>query len=790
MKKIRCAYLLPLSIFLLLLPVFGYAQTISGMITGGLGQPISDATIHLLNTNLYTTTNANGYFSTARITPGQYTLYVTAAGYAAGKKQIIVGKDNVTCNMQLADALVELDEVVVRAQKKEELLQQAPMSITSLSAKQVQQYRLWNSRDLTGIVPNLYSNHSGDDRNVVSIRGIATTSYNPAVATYIDGVNQFSLDTYISSLNDIESIEVLRGPQGTLYGRNAMGGVITIHTKQPVAKTSGFAEISAGNYGQKRVSAGIRTPVYKNTWFLGSSFLLDQRNGYYENQFDGSSFDVQHAFSGNHFLRFVPSTRWSFTANFKHQNNRNKGAFPLINGLDAALAAPYQLNQNAIATMKDQTENLSFTAQYLGKQFQIHSQTAWQSNRRVYNAPLDGDFSPLDAVTVINDYGKAFNQVKVLTQEIRMGSASQTEDKLKWTAGMYFFKQNNPTRQGIHFGKDAGLLGIPDSNFAIINTNNEQNSGIAFYGQGNYRVGKKIELIAGLRYDYELRRTTVRGEFQKDAQPVFTMRPDTTASKGFRAVSPRLGILYHVNEQIHVFTNYSRGFRAGGLTQLSTDPSQPPLYPFEPEYSSNVEAGIKTTLFQNRLRFNFTAFLIDVSNAQVPTLVLPDAITVTRNNGKLTSKGVEVELAATPFKRLQVDVNFGYTDATYRSLFLSQNGMENDLRGRKQLFTPEMTAMTAVQYTYPLPSKKNLRLITRGEFRYLGKQYFDLANQIAQNGYGIVHVRAGLSSDLLDVFIWSRNLGNKKYVTYAYDFGAVHLGQPVQYGMSILLSIK
>ena len=114
--------------------------------------------------------------------------------------------------------------------QKDEQLQKVPFSISALTSKEVKEYRLWNAKDLTAIVPNLYSANSGDERNVASIRGIGTTSYDPAVATYIDGVNQFTLDTYTSQLMDVERIEVLRGPQSTLYGRNAMGGVINIIT--------------------------------------------------------------------------------------------------------------------------------------------------------------------------------------------------------------------------------------------------------------------------------------------------------------------------------------------------------------------------------------------------------------------------------------------------------------------------------------------------------------------------------------------------------------------------------
>ena len=151
-------------------------------------------------------------------------MQVSAIGYAVTNVDVTLGSANAeSVDIKLADAAIQLDAVVVSAQKTEESLQHVPFSISALSTRQVRQYRLWNARELTGIVPNLYSSNSGDDRNVTSIRGITTTSYDPAVATYIDGVNQFGLDTYIGQLLDIERIEVLRGPQGTLYGQKCNG---------------------------------------------------------------------------------------------------------------------------------------------------------------------------------------------------------------------------------------------------------------------------------------------------------------------------------------------------------------------------------------------------------------------------------------------------------------------------------------------------------------------------------------------------------------------------------------
>src|SRR5687767_4686255 len=132
---------------------------------------------------------------------------------------------------------------------------------------------------------------------------------------------------------------------------------------------------------------------------------------------------------------------------------------------------------------------------------------------------------------------------------------------------------------------------------------------------------------------------------------------------------------------------YSRGFRTGGLSQLSSDPSQPPLYPYQPEYSNNIEIGVKNNFFINKLHVNLAAFITYLDNAQVPTLILPDAITIIKNTGKLTSKGAELELSATPFKGLQLGYNFGYVNAGYESLKIASNGQVVNLDGKQQIFT-------------------------------------------------------------------------------------------------------
>ncbi|MGL6267287.1 MAG: TonB-dependent receptor, partial [Chitinophagaceae bacterium] len=328
--------------------------SIQGRIFGTDSLPVSNASIRFLNTEKGGISNASGIFKITGVLPGKYLMEISAIGYSqkVSSVEIVDGKQSET-DFYLEQRLSYLDEVVVSAEKSEMQLQKIPVAITAFTSREIAEFRLWNIQEITGLVPNLYSSNPGDNRNATSIRGIGTTSYDPAVVTYVDGVNQFNLDTYIPQLTDVERIEILRGPQGTLYGRNAMGGVINIITKKPGNKTETFVELNAGNFAQQRYTAGFKTPIIPGKLFAGVALQYQSRKGFFENLYTENDFDRQRVITGNYYLKYIPSEKWSIIANIKHVNNRNKGAFPLAPDKETAFREPYTVNQNATATMQD-----------------------------------------------------------------------------------------------------------------------------------------------------------------------------------------------------------------------------------------------------------------------------------------------------------------------------------------------------------------------------------------------------------------------------------------------------
>jgi len=758
---------------------------ITGKVIDDRSRPYAGATVHILNSNFISVTDSSGLFEFTLPLNGKYRIETSAVGFSDVIQD--VKTNTAPIEITLTPESVRLDEVIVSAQKKEDILMQLPLSISVFSSKQTEQYRLWNLRELSALVPNLISANPGDERNVTSIRGITSTSYDPAVTTYFDGINQFTLDSYIPELFDIERIEILRGPQGTLYGRNAMGGVINIITKSPQNTFTSFAEVSAGNYGSQRYSAGIKSPIIKNKAFMGAALLYDARQGFYKNEFDGSHFDAKHSITGNYYLTYHATPAFTFSINIKHHANRNKGAFPIVAGVDEALQNPYRLTQNAVARMVDNTINYSFTGKYSGNKVNLVSQTAYQENYRYYDAPLDADFSSLDGITIINNYGRGKNNVKAWTQEFRLTPSAKLNRKWDWIGGVYLFNQYTDNKQATHFGENADLLGLPDKNFSILNSIHSRNYGIAVFGQATHTLFQNLDVTIGLRYDYEYKQQRILGEYLKDPDPVpqFETTPDTSAHTNFTSFSPRISFTYTILGNILCYAGYSRGFRTGGFTQLSADPSQSPLFQFKPEYSNNYEAGFKSGFLDNRLLLNIAVFNTVINNAQIPSLVLPAALTITKNAGKLNSKGIELELHTKMVKHLEVEYNFGYTHSRYKVLKLPKNGTEEDFSGNRQIFSPSFTSMMASQYTFILKSKLPLQLSLRGEWLALGCHYFDLANTIKQPGYSLFNTLISIKRKKTTLTFWTRNITGKKYILYAYDFGGIHLGNPRVFGVTL-----
>ena len=697
----------------------------------------------------------------------------------------------------------QLEEVIITANKREESIVKVNTSITSLSAKKLEDTRTWGLSGLSALVPNYnYQELGVSFQQIQAIRGIQVFSENPAVSTYIDDVNNIDILANGFAFTDIERIEVLRGPQGTLYGRNAMGGVINIITKKPTNTTNGFAETSFGNLGLQRYSAGVKTPLIKDKLFFGLNGLYQTQDGFLKNDITGTtSTDVslngktiggEKNHYGNMYLKWFASKRFQLTLNLKGQQDKSDNSGFMVSQFTdtGAFANPDKINLARIQRHERNILNTSLVAKYFADKFTLTSISALQT--------IAFGFKDLDFPGIYHSYydgqiGELLPPQKVWSEELRINSNSNS--KFQYTAGLYAFTQKGyePTTNTAYELSDAEVtaFGLQKGSY-LINRNRSNNFGIAGFGEMSYLLTNKLKATVGLRYDYENREAIFNGfgDAVLSNGVVTELKPNITASGNYSALSPKFSINYSVNDLSNVYATYTRGFRAGGINASSLPAGV--RQTFDPEYSNNYEIGYKSFLLNKKLSIGASAFLIQWKDLQFYNLVAP--FTYARENvGDAQSMGLELEVSAIPAKGLQLDGSFGINPTVYNGFDLKRvnfgTGVETTtaIGGNRLSNAPSHTIFLGAQYEYAI--NKKLKAVIRGEIRNLGKQYTDIQNKIEQPSYTLLNSRIGLTYDKYSLFVWGQNLNNERYLAYGNpdsSFGRqARIAQPRTVGITL-----
>jgi iron complex outermembrane recepter protein len=753
------------------------AQSIKGKITASNGNAIETATIRILNTEKTTIADKQGNFSFTNISVGTYQLSITSIGFASQVKEITVNANSETeINCLLLEKNKQLDEVIVTADKIETNLQKTPLAITVLNAKKIEEYRIWSISDLTALAPSAFAVEHGNSTSstFLNIRGAMGFTNEQAVATYVDGVYQFEFFSAPHNFNNIERIEILRGPQGTLYGRNAFSGVVNVITKRPNNKTNGFAEIDFGNYGQQRYSLGFNTPLVKNKLLMGLGIQLNKRGSVYENPtLNTKNFDGRQSLNGNINLKYLASAKWTVELNARTESNKDKGAYPWVATDSIARNAPYKVFGNWANTEQRSNTNAAVSVKYFGNKFNFTSTTGGINYQLWYPDRYDFDFTPNKFFSGNGDYKQ--NQI---TQEFRFSSAANT-NKLKWTLGSFLFLEKTKSTVKTFYEDDFALI---DSNapYTTITNGKRNNNGIAFYGQATYSVTPKFDITIGTRYDTEKRELTQNSSLEKSGT-VTVLATDSTFGKNFNAFTPKIILNYKVNELSTLYASYAKGFRIGGFNFNNiTDRT------YKPETSDNYEIGLKNNLLNNKLKINLTAFYFQQKDQQVST-TRNGIDYATLNVGNMNNLGFESEIAAVPTKNLQVEWTASVSQSFYEKLELfdvASSSVKNN-KGNKAIYNPAVQSMLAAQYSIPFKkAKQNIKAFVRGEYRYLGEYQLNFENTEKQKGYGLINARAGITTNHFDVALWVRNLNDARYIAWG-TYASYTLGSPRMWGVTL-----
>ena len=668
----------------------------------------------------------------------------------------------------------ELEGITVTAEKREKNIQEIPASITALSEIQIEDAKIVDTEDLTYLIPNLFMIKTGNHGagGFLSIRGITPTMTGaPTVGFYVDDIYYSGFDI---ELFDLERIEVLKGPQGTLYGRNTEAGVINIITKKPGNQWEGKAAAGYGNYNSQNYNVSIGGPLVQDKLFFrvaGKYFLSD---GYFDNTFlDNDDADDRDDQDGRALLRWLPTDAWDITLSGEFQRYRDGNA--CFAPLDEVRRNPHDVNVDFEGSAEQDKNGQNLKVLHKGEWFTFTAISGLRHEK--YDDENDLDFSSADLMRI-----QMSKDTDIFSQEIRIASAKDSTP-LEWLTGIYYFDEEEDSLVSFDMRQGIPPYGIPP--FQNITDSTTDTKGYALFGQATYTLFEKLGLTAGLRYDHDKKEFEFDNYYDQDLS-MFGMLPQSAKKdEDFDAWLPKFAVDYKWTPRLMTYAGVDRGYKSGGFNTVSTFAGEP----FDPEYTWNYELGIKSSWLDNRLFVNLAGFYIDWTDQQVQQQLYPEFII--KNAAESTSKGFEVEITARPATGLELIGGFGYTDAKFDDytddvLDPTTGAKIGEVRydGERVPNAPKYTYNMAAQYRFTNGLFSRVELLGVGDF------YYDSANTEKQGAYQFINARFGYETEHFDIILWAKNLFDEEYVTRAFEMASLggyfgRAGDPRTFGIML-----
>jgi iron complex outermembrane receptor protein len=638
---------------------------------------------------------------------------------------------------------LQLDQIMVTADKREQNIQDVPTSITNISEEQLKDAKADDLVDVMAMTPNISVTKVGAKGNSISftsIRGITSSmGLGSVLGVYVDDVYYPYFDM---SILDAERVELLRGPQGTLYGRNAEAGIINIITKGVSDFWTGKISTSYGSFNYKDATLSGSGPIIDNVLGIRASFRYEGGDNYFYNQFDNDdNVNRFNNFDGRIKISGTPSENFNYDYTFDIQNYDYDGYadFAPLN-----IKNPRKnINVDYPGYSRAKTYVNSFRARYDADNLSFLSVTSFLKNNS--DTVNDVDFLPMDLINLKIKFDTAN-----LSQEFRLFS-NDDSSQFKWLVGFHGFiekyKANSGTTMNLNNMMFPGM-GI----HTIYNTSQINTKGIAIFGQASYIFLDDFELTMGLRYNHLSRKIDYSQEFGPILAGFgFGNDIQGTDQKTFRAWLPKVALSYKPTENIKTYVSLSRGFREGSFNFSDFIGS-----PYKSEFTWNYEFGAKTQWLDNNLTINMALFLIDWTDRQVEILGPGGTAFRIENAGSATSKGFELEAMYRVTPDLNFRASFGYTHAKYDEYRPSPI---TNYSGKWAVDSPRYTARLEGTYRF-----LEHMLVTAAYTRH-GKTYYDPDNTIYQSGFNLIDLKVGYESENFEVYLWGKNLLNEDYVT-------------------------
>lgn len=701
----------------------------------------------------------------------------------------------------------EIEEVIVTAQKRSESTQEIPVAISAFTAEGMENMKMETANDIAAGVPNLQvSLPFGETQPIFSIRGQSMSDYNvnqsSPVGVYVDESYLGASFLQGIALFDLERVEVLRGPQGTLYGKNTTGGAINFISRGPSFEgTQGNITLTLGDYGREHVNGAVETELVEEKLAVRAAYTYTETDGHHKNHFPGehdlASIDT---WSGRLTLRYEGD---SLDATLRYTAGESdgiasapvsEGRIPTLIGNTDAVGAllgqtPRQGDWDAWEGSHNKSEpystdfdNVMLTVNWSLEDYTLTAITTYLEGQGLNQANTDG--APWRMLEI--DWG---SEVRQIAQDLRI--ASDFDGAFNFIAGVYYAKDVTDVSNAMEFFHLTDDLGIAfdaantvltdpaGTGVTLLQDYTQKRESVALYFHSTYDLTDALALTTGLRYTEDKGNSkdfhTQLGDYERN--PVGDMIlpgsfADASAEFDDSEVTGKLGLDYQIHDDLMVYASYSRGYRSSALNGGAMfSPTE--MVVADPETVDAYELGFKSALQEGRLQLNGALFYYDYSDQQFVNFFGVQQLLV--NGESSTIQGLELELVARVTESLTLNAGLGYLDTEFEELALTDtvNGGDIDLGGNELFNAPELNVNLALDYVIADSDYGVFR--ASASTVYTGEQWFSAYNdkigydQIKSDSSWLSNAKLSWDSadDKLSAALWVKNIENSDAAVYA-----------------------
>jgi len=708
------------------------------------------------------------------------------------------------------DEAATVEDIVVTARRTEESAQRTPLALTAFSGQTLERTGAQQVTDLQGAVPNLniVQGRGSSNSTNIYIRGVgqpdALQTFDPAVGVYVDDVYYSRIRGTQFDLLDLERIEILRGPQGTLYGKNTIGGAMKLISRRPGQEFRARGSISAGDYDLLDVQGAVSGPIIDGLAF-GLSALHSERGGYVTDPATGAEYNDKNSTAVRGTLAWDPTDaiRIDLTADYSKDDagltvgQATNSLTYLTGGVVYPVASPlpeYNFQTRTTPGLPNETR-LESSGVSLRAAWDLSDALTLKSISSYRRLETD-DYIDFDATELeIADALVAVDQDQV-SQELQL-----TYDSGPVTAvgGLYYLKENVASHQESY---DDALLGPAFFNSGFLRTIDDdlETTSKAAYANVSYAVTDALRLSAGVRYTEEEK------DYRRTTSTFYSLLPAFNVTYGFTPptgkyedTSIMLSADYQLNEDAMVYARYAQGFKSGGFNGRANSAADSTAY--EPETADTFEVGAKTTYWDNRFRLNLAAFFTKYEDFQarvsgidtIPGQPVPSPVLSVLNAGSLDIFGFELESVLVPVRNLTLDAQVGFLSADYKEFddarFTAFGGTRSF---QEPAFSPKWTTRFGAQYVFDLDGGANVTV--GGAAKYRSRMALAVDNTptnsavelpgMFQDDYWLYDARVvwNDTTDRYSVGLYGQNLSDEVYKTDAQEFSSIGNIRTAYYG--------